>query len=219
MLLLPIFGLRIGKGNNVLNTNGNYTCHHCGTPDSLIIGTLNKANRLQPWCTHCTFVKMGILVPRLPSQLHVPKHVVDSVKDVIKNCKHITASCSDAQKKSFMAAISCSWNKEDEFYQIVRGCGKGCPGCAHVSQMITVWAPEVPKEDLWYGDFSNVTGDITREINPQLLEEEKAEPESMRWRCDHDESIQNTNDSGDDDDSDSDKTIPLPRALDPTINH
>lgn len=138
-------------------------------------------------------------------------------------------------KKGFMAEISCGWNEGDKFYHISQGCRKGCSGCVYVSQMITVWAPEVPKEELWYGDFSNVTGDITVEIDPQLLEEGKAEPKLVlriqRKRSEdeiddagkrekpkngnkkaNDYSNENVNGIGnDEDDSDSDKTIPPPK--------
>jgi len=79
-----------------------------------------------------------------------------------------------------MLKIECDWNKQRGFYKIKRGCKEGCSGCAYVSGMISLWAPEVPKGRMWYGDFSNMIGDITREINPQLAEEEKAEP--RRWR-------------------------------------
>ena len=214
------------EGNIVLNDHGNYRCHFCGTPDDLIFGTLNKANRLKTWCAHCTFVdKDDTSVLVLPIGLHVPKFVLDSVKDVVKNCERITSSCSAAQIHSFMLKIECEWHKQRGFYKIKRGCKEGCSGCAYVSGMISLWATEVPKGQMWYGDFSNMTCDITRAINPQLAEEEKAEP--RRWRsseqatedgCVEDysesnETVDNRSDEEVNDDSDSDKTIPLPQDV------
>ena len=103
-------------GNRVLNNHGDYRCHYCGTPENLIIGTLNRANRLQPWCAYCTFIDSDDTpVPHLPWGLHVPEHVVNDLKDVIDNCDRITTSCSAVQKKRFMAEISYGWNEEDKF--------------------------------------------------------------------------------------------------------
>ena len=96
----------------MLNSHGNYKCHHCGSPENLIVGTLNQGNRLQPWCAFCTIVG-DVDTPSLylPEELHVPNNVVEDVKDVIRNCDR-QSSFSTHELRAHLASICGSWNDE-----------------------------------------------------------------------------------------------------------
>ena len=150
-----------------------YRCNGCGSPEELIVGTLNKGNRLSLWCATC------YLVPHTESMVsehrfsfcadtsntvHLPAQVSKGVCDFVRHWPRVT-STRDQENTSLHPLLSKgprNWVLQDmsrhRGSERPPGCEGYCSGCQSVQNNLKIWLPEVKG---WYDrfEYKNEDGD------------------------------------------------------------
>ncbi len=161
-----------------------YMCHGCGSPDELIVGTLNKGNRLALWCATCYLIPideaMNGCVPteaammnhssffgrqpakRVQSLPHFPIQISNEMTQFVRDWPPENDS-RDLERARHLRIVSKStrnWLLQDmSLHQPslrTPYCSGACSGCQDVQENLKIWLPEVVG---WYDRFGYQEGD------------------------------------------------------------
>ena len=148
-----------------------YMCHGCGSPEELIVGTLNKGNRLALWCATCYLVPHDestlsennfLFSTDTSDTIHLPRPVAKGVHGFVLDWPFETNTRDgDTTRKLRLLSkgrhnwLLCDMSRH-RCSERLPGCEGSCSGCQSVQNNLKIWLPEVTG---WYDRFDYNEGD------------------------------------------------------------
>ena len=156
LLLVVVF--MDSAASDALNSSG-YSCHGCRVRGAdFAVGTLNRGDRLNPWCIKC-FMEQEYCSFDIDTSMHVPHDAVmyvnglcrtwydDATAEPISPERYgeLRVRSHDVQTKLRLLGGPPGWGCKDAM----------CDGCEEVNCCLGTWVPEVKP---WYNEKKKTDG-------------------------------------------------------------